>query len=144
MANRKALFILLSPFVYSGIYAQEQQVKVDSTYQLQEVIVSSQQILGSKFKARNRTGSAYYISPEEIRKLGYTDINRMLKAVPGVNMYEEDGYGLRPNIVYEERKPSEVNVSLLWKTVYLQLQRPILLRRLIISPMLPEWKPLRY
>lgn len=98
MANRKALFIILSPFVYSSIYAQEQQIKVDSTYQLQEVIVSSQQILGSKFKARNRTGSAYYISPEEIRKLGYTDINRMLKAVPGVNMYEEDGYGLRPNI----------------------------------------------
>ena len=73
-------------------------MKSDSIYQLQEVVVSSQQILGSKFKARNRTGSAYYISPEEIRKLGYTDINRMLKAVPGVNMYEEDGFGLRPNI----------------------------------------------
>lgn len=83
---------------YSGIYSQEQQVKKDSVYQLQEIVVSSQQILGSKFKARNRTGSAYYISPEEIRRLGYTDINRMLKAVPGVNMYEEDGFGLRPNI----------------------------------------------
>lgn len=73
-------------------------MKKDSVYQLQEIVVSSQQILGSKFKARNRTGSAYYISPEEIRRLGYTDINRMLKAVPGVNMYEEDGFGLRPNI----------------------------------------------
>lgn len=83
---------------YSGIYSQEQQVEKDSVYQLQEIVVSSQQILGSKFKARNRTGSAYYISPEEIRRLGYTDINRMLKAVPGVNMYEEDGFGLRPNI----------------------------------------------
>ena len=73
-------------------------MKKDSVYQLQEIVVSSQQKLGSKFKARNRTGSAYYISPEEIRRLGYTDINRMLKAVPGVNMYEEDGFGLRPNI----------------------------------------------
>lgn len=98
MTNRKPLFIILFSLGYSGIYPQEQQVKKDSVYQLQEIVVSSQQILGSKFKARNRTGSAYYISPEEIRRLGYTDINRMLKAVPGVNMYEEDGFGLRPNI----------------------------------------------
>ena len=98
MTNRKLLFIILFSLGYSGIYSQEQQVKKDSVYQLQEMVVSSQQILGSKFKARNRTGSAYYISPEEIRRLGYTDINRMLKAVPGVNMYEEDGFGLRPNI----------------------------------------------
>lgn len=98
MTNRKPLSIILFSLGYSGIYSQEQQVKKDSVYQLQEIVVSSQQILGSKFKARNRTGSAYYISPEEIRRLGYTDINRMLKAVPGVNMYEEDGFGLRPNI----------------------------------------------
>lgn len=98
MTNRKPLFIILFSLGYSGIYSQEQQVKKDSVYQLQEIVVSSQQILGSKFKARNRTGSAYYISPEEIRRLGYPDINRMLKAVPGVNMYEEDGFGLRPNI----------------------------------------------
>ena len=98
MTNRKPLFIILFSLGYSGIYSQEQQVKKDSVYQLQEIVVSSQQILGSKFKARNRTGSADYISPEEIRRLGYTDINRMLKAVPGVNMYEEDGFGLRPNI----------------------------------------------
>lgn len=98
MTNRKPLFIILFSLGYSGIYSQEQQVKKDSVYQLQEIVVSSQQILGSKFKARNRTGSAYYILPEEIRRLGYTDINRMLKAVPGVNMYEEDGFGLRPNI----------------------------------------------
>ena len=98
MTNRKPLFIILFSLGYSGICSQEQQVKKDSVYQLQEIVVSSQQILGSKFKARNRTGSAYYISPEEIRRLGYTDINRMLKAVPGVNMYEEDGFGLRPNI----------------------------------------------
>ena len=98
MTNRKPLFIILFSLGYSGIYSQEQQVKKDSVYQLQEIVVSSQQILGSKFKARNRTGSAYYISPEEIRRLGYTDINRMLKSVPGVNVYEEDGFGLRPNI----------------------------------------------
>ncbi len=63
-----------------------------------EVVVSTGQMLGSKFEARNRTGSAYYISPQEIQRMGYTDINRLLKSVPGVNVYEEDGFGLRPNI----------------------------------------------
>lgn len=65
---------------------------------LDDVLVTASQMLGGKFQARNRTGSAYYISPLEIQKMGYTDINRMLRAVPGVNMYEEDGFGLRPNI----------------------------------------------
>ncbi len=78
--------------------ARESVADSTSVRRLDEVVVSAKQILGSKFQARNRTGSAYYVSPLEIQKMGYTDINRMLRAVPGVNMYEEDGFGLRPNI----------------------------------------------
>ncbi len=72
--------------------------KSDTIIHIQEVVVTSSQLLGSKFMAKNRAGSAYYVSPKEIFKFGYSDINRMLKSVPGVNMYEEDGFGLRPNI----------------------------------------------
>lgn len=90
-------------FIPFSLWSQSQEAVTsisDSTksQRLEEVVVSARQILGSKFQARNRTGSAYYISPGELQKLGYTDINRMLRAVPGVNMYEEDGFGLRPNI----------------------------------------------
>ena len=76
-------------------------IGADSTrkeLKISEVVVNAGQMLGSKFEARNRTGSAYYISPQEIQRMGYTDINRLLKSVPGVNVYEEDGFGLRPNI----------------------------------------------
>ena len=43
-------------------------------------------------------GSATFIGQEEIEKFSYTDINRTLRLVPGVQLQEEDGYGLRPNI----------------------------------------------
>lgn len=65
---------------------------------LEEVVILAPQILGNKLNVDKRTGSAYYISNKELRQQSYSDINRILKSVPGVNVYEEDGFGLRPNI----------------------------------------------
>lgn len=95
-------FVLITINGYARVLqdtiVEPKSVLTDSVHKLTEVVVSSNHILGSKFEACNRTGSAYYISPVEIFKFGYADVNRMLKSVPGVNVYEEDGYGLRPNI----------------------------------------------
>ncbi|OUS40294.1 hypothetical protein A9R00_06770, partial [Oleispira antarctica] len=43
-------------------------------------------------------GSATLIDEEALDTFEYTDIHRILNSVPGVNLQEEDGYGLRPNI----------------------------------------------
>jgi Fe(3+) dicitrate transport protein len=43
-------------------------------------------------------GSANFIDDAQIKKSGYTDIERQLNEVPGVYSQTEDGYGLRTNI----------------------------------------------
>ncbi|NNK86775.1 MAG: TonB-dependent receptor [Flavobacteriaceae bacterium] len=78
---------------------------LDSIQKLDEVIIKTNSMFGSKFVAENRTGSAYYLSTYELQKLGSTDINRVLNAVPGVTFYEEDGFGLRPNISLRGTSP---------------------------------------
>ena len=98
----RILFLFLSTTCL--VFSQQPIQKMDSI-RLSEVTISAKKIFGSKFEAKNRTGSSYYISPEEIKKFGYTDVNRTLRQVPGVNVYEEDGFGLRPNISLRGTSP---------------------------------------
>ena len=150
----RRMLLLLLALTPLGVCAQTQQstkterrsAMTDSVYRLTEVVVRSNQMLGSKFEVRNRTGAAYYISPEELGKFGYTDINRMLKSVPGVNVYEEDGFGLRPNISLRGTKAERSErISLMedgvlaapssMRTECWLLRRLMPLPRPIISPM---------
>jgi Fe(3+) dicitrate transport protein len=43
-------------------------------------------------------GSAYTLSAAELERFESDDVHKVLAAVPGVYIREEDGYGLRPNI----------------------------------------------
>ncbi|RED48319.1 TonB-dependent receptor family protein [Seonamhaeicola aphaedonensis] len=89
----------------SAIYAQKRVTTNDSIQKLDQVLISTKVIFGNKYEAKNRTGSSFYISPEELAKFNYTDITRILRTVPGVNVYEEDGFGLRPNISLRGTSP---------------------------------------
>ena len=101
----RAVSTLLLCVLNFALQAQQPEPSSMDSIHLNEVILEANSILGSKFEAKNRTGSAYYISPQEIKKFNYTDINRTLKSVPGVNVYEEDGFGLRPNISLRGTSP---------------------------------------
>nr|WP_292969047.1 TonB-dependent receptor [Allomuricauda sp.] len=84
---------------------QKKDTIQQKTERLNEVIVTANTILGSKFEVKNKTGSASYISEEDLKKFSYTNINRVLQTVPGINIYEEDGFGLRPNISLRGTSP---------------------------------------
>ena len=55
-------------------------------------------VIGSAEAARKIPGSAHVIDAEQLERQGYSDIHRILRQIPGVNIQEEEGYGLRPNI----------------------------------------------
>ena len=55
-------------------------------------------VIGTAGGKRNVGGSIDYIDAETLDVQGHSDILRVLRAVPGVNIQEEEGYGLRPNI----------------------------------------------
>ncbi len=55
-------------------------------------------IVGNKSLVSKINGSAYYIGNTQLQTFAYTDIERILREIPGLSVQLEDGYGLRPNI----------------------------------------------
>lgn len=57
-------------------------------------------VVGDPERVDEIPGAAHIIGPRELKrkKQGLDDIHRMLRQIPGVNIQEEEGYGLRPNI----------------------------------------------
>ncbi|MDA7916441.1 hypothetical protein N9B94_04330, partial [Verrucomicrobia bacterium] len=62
------------------------------------VLLPEVTVIGSKEENLRLPSSGAYIDVEQLRKHNITDVNRALRAVPGVYVREEDGYGLFPNI----------------------------------------------
>ena len=55
-------------------------------------------IIGSKTAAKNVSGSANFISEQDLERFDQIDLRKVLNQVAGVYIREEDGFGLRPNI----------------------------------------------
>jgi Fe(3+) dicitrate transport protein len=55
-------------------------------------------IIGDAGAARQTTGAAHVVTAEELERFQYSDIQRIVRQIPGVAVQIEDGYGLRPNL----------------------------------------------
>lgn len=55
-------------------------------------------IIGTEEQARSLPGSGAVVTSERLEQEVVTDVNQVLKTVPGVYVREEEGTGLRPNI----------------------------------------------
>ncbi|MFU8811746.1 MAG: TonB-dependent receptor family protein, partial [Balneolaceae bacterium] len=89
-----ALLLYLTP---NTSLAQE-KAKKDSSFVFDTIYLERVQVVGRPAWQTTIPGAATYISTEELRKQSYDDINRVLRSVSGINIQEEDGFGLRPNI----------------------------------------------
>ena len=49
-------------------------------------------------RAKSIPGSGQYISSRQLSVLNQPNINQILRSIPGINVRDEEGFGLRPNI----------------------------------------------
>ncbi len=95
MISYKPVFPL--SFIISSLLATAATASVDDArIELGEMETIT--IVGEQLQAKQITGSAQYLGADQLEKFTYTDIQRVLRQVPGVSIQIEDGYGLRPNI----------------------------------------------
>jgi Fe(3+) dicitrate transport protein len=60
---------------------------------LERIVVTS-----SRTHAREVAGSVHFLDEAVLQQQDYPDINRVLRQVPGLNIVEEEGFGIRPSI----------------------------------------------
>ena len=106
--NMKVICTILLFFVVSPLFAQ--QAGLDTVSYLSEVL-----IVGDKSKSI--PGSGQYIGSRKIAMLNQPNINQVLRTVPGVNIRDEEGFGLRPNIGLRGTPVNRSAKSPLWKMV---------------------------
>ena len=71
-------------------------LKIDSQALIRERVM----VIGEASEVGEIPGSAHYINQDKLesQQLAYDDIHQILRQIPGVNVQDEEGYGLRPNI----------------------------------------------
>lgn len=79
----------------------------------QEVAVSAEQIVSGPEMARRIPGTVDVLDPKTLADSRVLNANEALRKVPGINVREEEGFGLRPNIGIRGLNPTRSTKVLL-------------------------------
>ena len=93
LASLLATTVLTIPAIAQSSDDVAGKAGTDPYYLLSTVLVT-----GNGTEAGKVAGSTTFLSEDDLAVQAQTDVLRILRSVPGVNIQEEDGYGLRPNI----------------------------------------------
>jgi Fe(3+) dicitrate transport protein len=93
IVDKKMKIILLLPFVFICTSTFAQQIEVDTLK-----VNSLEQITIVGEKSKFIPGAGQYIGVKKLTQLNQPNINNVLRTIPGVNIRDEEGFGLRPNI----------------------------------------------
>ncbi len=103
---------ILSIYIYLNLLISFNSFATDTS--TDKAYMESITVTASKNVPITFNSSLTKISQEQMERDQYTDVNRILKNVPGVNIREEDGFGLRPNIgIRGSRTSRSANITLL-------------------------------
>ncbi|MDZ4151638.1 TonB-dependent receptor family protein [Methylicorpusculum sp.] len=95
-----ALPILIADFVHAA----------DDKTVLQMPVV---EIVGADSSLKNMAGSVNILTQEELFKSHVFNVNEALRKIPGVNVRDEEGFGMRPNIGIRGMNPTRSTKTLL-------------------------------
>jgi len=92
-----ALLILLAP-TGASLSADDAAVSEHETDSPSTVFEEQVLVTGGPETVQTLPGSATFVDLETLQEQEYGDVHRILRSVPGINIQEEEGFGLRPNI----------------------------------------------
>ena len=96
MKNNILFTAAISLLTLNSSFAQTSDAKKTTNHD--KTVMERVMVIGSSDNIENIAGSAHFIDKENLDNHNYTDVNSVLKQVPGVNIQQEDGFGNRPNI----------------------------------------------